>query len=50
MGQFVCNIAARGQCVRGGFIVVSGKAECLMSYRTANELGIICLAKGSASS
>ena len=44
MGQFTTMVEFRGRKVRAGFIVIDGKAECLLSFGTARDLGIIRMA------
>jgi transposase InsO family protein len=41
LGQFVTDLEFQGKRSKAGFIVIDGQEECLMSYITANQLGII---------
>ena len=44
LGQFIAGIEFSGKRVKGGFVVIAGKEENLMSFSTARELGIIHMA------
>ena len=41
IGQFTTQIDFSGKITRAGFIVIKGDAECLLSYKTAQDLGVI---------
>ena len=41
LGQFVCTVKVGGRCGRASYIVVRGQGECLMSCKTAEDLGVI---------
>jgi hypothetical protein len=43
IGQFTERVWYRGRECQAGFVVVRGKEECLMSYRTAVTLGIVSM-------
>jgi len=43
MGQFISNITFKEETRRAAFIVVHGKHECLLSYHTAKDLGVIAM-------
>jgi transposase InsO family protein len=43
IGQFTGRVWYRDKECQAGFVVVKGKEECLMSYRTAKTLGIISM-------
>ena len=41
LGQFTTNVSFNGKQINAGFIVIEGSEECLMSFKTASQLGII---------
>jgi len=43
MGQFISTITFKAKTIRAAFIVVQGKHECLLSYHTAKDLGVIAM-------
>ena len=45
LGQFKTTINHKGKNVDAAFIVIKGTEECLLSFKTANDLGIIMMAE-----
>ena len=45
MGQFKTVIAQKGKKVDAAFVVIKGTEECLLSFKTANDLGIIMMSE-----
>ena len=41
-GQFTTEIQFKNRKIQAGFIVIEGEAECLISFKTACGLSIIC--------
>ncbi len=43
IGQFSAQVSFKGKSVIADYIVVNGNADCLLSFHTANQLGIISM-------
>ena len=41
VGQFTTRIWHRGRSLLAAFIVVKGRAECLLSFKSAKDLNLI---------